>query len=107
MIPQDLQLIQDLVADLTQSTTKELATPPTARPVQDDSILSSDDDDASSEKEVEADILCVPDDEAGPLISPYVVELAFSSLLPQHPSLEYCRVQVMTSHHLTPTQMKK
>lgn len=63
LIPQDLQLIQDLVADFTTTKEPEGAA---SRPADDDSILSSDEDGANSEREVEADILGTPDDEEEP-----------------------------------------
>ncbi|KAI0695625.1 Gar1/Naf1 RNA binding region-domain-containing protein [Cytidiella melzeri] len=65
LIPQDLQLIQDLVGDLPQPPSKGLDTQR-----EDDSILSSDEeDDARSEKEVEANIFGAVDNEEGPVES--------------------------------------
>ena len=68
LIPQDLQLIQDIIGELPPS--RELAI---NLKVQDDSILSSDDDDDNaSEKEVEANIFGGLDDDEGPVESSYV-----------------------------------
>lgn len=68
LIPQDLQLIQDIVGELP-APSHRITSPPKPSEHQDesDSILSSDNEDASSEKEVEADILGVPDEEEGSL----------------------------------------
>lgn len=62
LIPQDLQLIQDIVGvpPIPSHQSERLAA---NHKHDEDSILSSDEDDAASEKEVEADILGVPDDE--------------------------------------------
>lgn len=68
MIPQDLQLIQDLVGELPQPQRHEVDVKPE---VEDDDILSSDGEDGRSEKEVEADILGAPDDDDNIEESPY------------------------------------
>jgi H/ACA ribonucleoprotein complex non-core subunit NAF1 len=83
LIPQDLQLIRDIVGDLPPHKDSVVSLK-----VEDDSILSSDDEDATSEKEVEADILRGLDDEEDPIDSS-CVWLSCSTLLW---ILMYCRV---------------
>ncbi|KAI0094439.1 Gar1/Naf1 RNA binding region-domain-containing protein [Irpex rosettiformis] len=60
IIPQDLQIIQDLVGELPQPLKAEVVVKPK---VEDEDILSSDNEDGQSEKEVEADILGALDDD--------------------------------------------
>ncbi|KAI0785386.1 Gar1/Naf1 RNA binding region-domain-containing protein [Irpex lacteus] len=62
IVPQDLQIIQDIVGELPQPLKEEEVDTKTKLEDEDD-ILSSDDEGAQSEKEVEADILGALDDE--------------------------------------------
>ena len=60
-IPQDLQLIQDIIGEIPVSTpplrSSKSTSPVPLRPIADDSIDSSDESDTDSEREVEANIL--------------------------------------------------
>ena len=62
-VPQDLQLIQDLIGDLVPllSASKPVASITSQNKAEDD--IEGSDSDADSEKEVEADILAGLDDE--------------------------------------------
>lgn len=62
-IPQDIQIIQDLIGELQPPPTVKSATPqPTLENSVEDSVESSDNEsDIDSEREVEADILEVLD----------------------------------------------
>lgn len=58
MIPQDLQIIQDIVGELPLPPVKNATLEPSPQDNADDSLDSSDNgSDADSEEEVEADIL--------------------------------------------------
>ncbi|KAI0348278.1 NAF1-domain-containing protein [Trametopsis cervina] len=63
LIPQDLQVIQDLVGDILPSPAPKVEGVDSHIKQEDESIQSSDDEDGASEREVEADILGLTDDD--------------------------------------------